>query len=269
MIEINNIQYYTDREVMELYDVSKWSVLELKNKKIIKDTPKIILGPNGQIGYVYNKIEVDKYVHHYKNIMYRKNYFSGKLEIIDDNTLLFDGEIFKRSPTYNSDNYVNRNGTKIYRKTNDGYLKIGITKRGDNVCHAIITAKNGDSQRTIFVHKLQIYAWVGPPQREDHIIVRHLNDIPGDNRLENLAWGTQQENRIDNLKNYIKYKHFMAYMRLHNNAEYEKFCTYHEKFTSQQDLYSDINDMTWQLTMDAEQYALWKKDVNIKRTLTK
>lgn len=32
-------------------------------------------------------------------------------------------------------------------------------------------------------------------------MVRHLNDIPDDNRLENLAWGNKSENAYDAVKN--------------------------------------------------------------------
>lgn len=265
METIDGKEYYTTDEVVELYNVSRWLALEIHSKKIIKDTLRIRLPNHNQVKIFYNKIEVDNLKDHYRNNIYRKEYFLGDLQIIDDTTILFDGEMFKSSLTYQNIHYVNKNGTKIYRKTDEGYLKIKITKRGDGACHPIITAKRGNKQRTIFVHRLQVEAWIGPAPSPEHVVIRHLNDIPGDNVLENLCWGTHSENIGDNTKNHLKYKHFLAYMRLKNNKEYEEFCRYHESFKSQQDIYSDINDMTWQLTMDKDTYDAWTNEHKIKK----
>lgn len=45
------------------------------------------------------------------------------------------------------------------------------------------------------VHELVLTAFVGP--RPQGMLCRHLNGIPSDNRLENLMWGTPQENADD------------------------------------------------------------------------
>ena len=39
------------------------------------------------------------------------------------------------------------------------------------------------------------------PNPNNYPIVRHLNDNPLDNRLANLAWGTQKDNVKDSIKN--------------------------------------------------------------------
>ena len=55
-------------------------------------------------------------------------------------------------------------------------------------------------RETWFVHHLVLMAFVGPkpfPEAQG----RHLNDIKSDNRLENLAWGTQSENMQDLIRN--------------------------------------------------------------------
>lgn len=49
------------------------------------------------------------------------------------------------------------------------------------------------------VHSLVLEAFVGP--RPEGAIARHLNDIPDDNRVENLAWGTLRENYFDAVRN--------------------------------------------------------------------
>ncbi len=54
--------------------------------------------------------------------------------------------------------------------------------------------KGGTRDRR-YVHELVLTTFVGP--RPDGMLVRHLNDIPTDNRLENLAWGTKSENQQD------------------------------------------------------------------------
>ncbi len=46
------------------------------------------------------------------------------------------------------------------------------------------------------VHRLVLEAF-GNPQPQPHFVVRHLNDIPNDNRLENLQWGLQKRNMAD------------------------------------------------------------------------
>jgi len=49
------------------------------------------------------------------------------------------------------------------------------------------------------VHQLVLEAFVGP--RPDGMVTRHLNDVPYDNRLENLTWGTRAENEDDKRRN--------------------------------------------------------------------
>lgn len=49
------------------------------------------------------------------------------------------------------------------------------------------------------VHQLVLEAFVGP--RPDGAVTRHLNDIPDDNRVENLVWGTPRENVRDAVRN--------------------------------------------------------------------
>ncbi len=55
------------------------------------------------------------------------------------------------------------------------------------------------NQTKCFVHRAVLLAWVGLPKDGEE--TRHLNDIPTDNRLENLCWGNRFENVADKFRN--------------------------------------------------------------------
>jgi hypothetical protein len=50
------------------------------------------------------------------------------------------------------------------------------------------------------VHRVMAMAFIGPPPF-DGAVCRHLNDIPDDNRLDNLAWGSRRDNSMDAIAN--------------------------------------------------------------------
>lgn len=50
-----------------------------------------------------------------------------------------------------------------------------------------------------YIHRLMAKAFI--PNPCEHNIVRHLDDIPNNNDLNNLAWGTQKDNQRDSIKN--------------------------------------------------------------------
>ncbi|MBE3145146.1 MAG: HNH endonuclease [Planctomycetes bacterium] len=51
------------------------------------------------------------------------------------------------------------------------------------------------------VHRLLLTVFVRPPEPGEE--GRHLNDIRTDNRLENLAWGTHEQNMADAKRNGV------------------------------------------------------------------
>jgi hypothetical protein len=58
----------------------------------------------------------------------------------------------------------------------------------------------GDVQVTHWISHEVMRAF-GPPKPFPGALVRHLNDIPGDNRIDNLAWGNQTDNMQDAIAN--------------------------------------------------------------------
>ena len=65
--------------------------------------------------------------------------------------------------------------------------------------HKYVFLYKNKKQTKMFVHRAVLMAWVGMPGPDEE--GRHLNDKPGENNLENLAWGTRQENVDDKRRN--------------------------------------------------------------------
>lgn len=61
------------------------------------------------------------------------------------------------------------------------------------------TFKQEGRKRGFLVNRLVLLAFVGQPPPGSNV-TRHLNGNPADNRLENLAWGTDQENAEDRIR---------------------------------------------------------------------
>jgi len=58
------------------------------------------------------------------------------------------------------------------------------------------------TQKILLLHRLLAATFIGDIEGK---IVRHLNDTPTDNRLENLTIGTQKENIADSIRNGSRY----------------------------------------------------------------
>ena len=74
---------------------------------------------------------------------------------------------------------------------NSKIRKLSVDKKG----YLRVTLVKNEKRRTHTVHSLVLSAFVGP--RPEGYLTRHLNGIPDDNRLRNLAWGTGSENQYD------------------------------------------------------------------------
>lgn len=67
--------------------------------------------------------------------------------------------------------------------------------------HQYVQLSNGrgSDRDKVLVHRLVAEAFI--PNPHDYPIVRHLNDVPYDNCVSNLAWGTAKDNRDDSIRN--------------------------------------------------------------------
>lgn len=68
-------------------------------------------------------------------------------------------------------------------RTPGGYVSVGLRRDGQFKVHR--------------VHRLVAAAFLGPSDQD----VRHLNDVKGDNRVENLAYGNDSLNQHDSVRN--------------------------------------------------------------------
>lgn len=76
-------------------------------------------------------------------------------------------------------------------------MKQGVNAKG--YCRVNLTPPDGGKYKTFRVHRLVLTAFVGPCP--DGMECRHLNGCKTDNRVENLAWGTPEQNVDDNRNN--------------------------------------------------------------------
>lgn len=115
---------------------------------------------------------------------------------------------------------------------------------------------------------LMALAYLPPPQPwEDR--VRHLNDVCDDDRLENLAWGTAQDNADDLVKNGLSKvgeKHRQA--KLTNQQAIEVYRLWKEEAKSIRDLatqFSVTYDIIYNLVKGITYYAVTGAPHNKRR----
>jgi len=81
--------------------------------------------------------------------------------------------------------------------SNNGKVKPHVLKRKSHKTYRKVNlCKNGDIKECL-VHRLVLETFLGTcPEGWES---RHLNGNPLDNRIDNLAWGTPQQNSNDNM----------------------------------------------------------------------
>lgn len=94
-----------------------------------------------------------------------------------------------------------------YRVSNQGNVWSCLTNRllhqqpipNGKLQVTLIPATGKADKRTVYVHRLVLEAFVGPCP--PGMVACHYNDIPDDNRLENLRWDTPSANQYDMVRN--------------------------------------------------------------------
>lgn len=62
-------------------------------------------------------------------------------------------------------------------------------------------------------HRLICLAWLTYPENVDSLVINHINNIPGDDRLENLEWVTRARNNIHAITMGVRLKNPIIQMR--------------------------------------------------------
>ncbi len=102
---------------------------------------------------------------------------------------------YKKANLYGSIYYVYPDG-KIWSKALNRLTNARKDKSGYYVFN--VAEENGNRHK-IRLHRLVLMTFDRKPKRGE--IGRHLNDIKSDNRIENLEWGTHQDNVDDMMRN--------------------------------------------------------------------
>lgn len=85
---------------------------------------------------------------------------------------------------------------RVWSERSQKFIK---PKKMDREGHMGVALRAYGRTRYFYIHRLMAEAFLDNPRRLP--VVRHLNDIPDDNDLSNLAWGTQRDNAMDALAN--------------------------------------------------------------------
>jgi hypothetical protein len=104
--------------------------------------------------------------------------------------MVFIMETWKPVPGF-EDSYIVSDGGRVARL-------IGSTTPSHRYTRVNLRGLAGKA-RSAMAHALVLEAFVGP--RPPGAVARHLNDVPDDNRLENLEWGTSAQNTEDAFAN--------------------------------------------------------------------
>lgn len=107
-------------------------------------------------------------------------------EYMDEKWWYIDGY-----PSYMISNYG-----RVWSIKSQIFIKV---KPLDNHGHTGVCLHENGKPYYEYIHRLMAKAFI--PNPDNYPLVRHLNDIPYDNEIRNLAWGNQRHNWEDSKRN--------------------------------------------------------------------
>ncbi|WP_282847186.1 HNH endonuclease [Microbacterium oxydans] len=81
------------------------------------------------------------------------------------------------------------------RRVNGALLPFSVNRGG----YILYSIKRRGTQRKVFSHRLVLEAFVGPPF--EGALGLHYDDVPTNNHISNLRWGTPADNAADYVRN--------------------------------------------------------------------
>lgn len=112
-----------------------------------------------------------------------------------DGKINWNGKMWAKIPEY-EEYYASSDGSILSTKKREWHIMKPISAKDKHLY--VFLYRNGN-MRKMWVHRAVLLAWDREPLPGEEC--RHLNDIPTDNRLKNLCWGTRIENVADKRRN--------------------------------------------------------------------
>lgn len=115
----------------------------------------------------------------------------------------FDNELIKPVVIYDNRDNINKDYSDFYEITSFG--RVWSVKRGsgkwlnlskdDKGYLEVCLYDKNTNKKTFLVHRLVLFAFKGPPNSNEEC--RHLDGNKENANLDNLCWGTREENSLD------------------------------------------------------------------------
>ena len=159
-----------------------------------------------------------------------------RYECHDWDEIGYPGEFVYGDDAYVDDHYMSERWLKVPGYSNYWVSDLGrvygpgryghgcfLTATPDKTGHEYVTVTRNGQHKRYYIHQMMADAFIKNPN--NYPLVRHLNDIPYDNVLGNLARGTSKDNAQDAIRNgtayCLKQRTPVIATDLHNGREYE------------------------------------------------